>query len=526
MNRIIIVLVLLLVTLPAFCQVGREEIFKEVIRGQGNNTGNRPQQNRNRQPGAKNDTLGFEHRDDRKDSITISYKYLDSLRSSNLDSTINDFDKYYSIPSHWQSLGNNGNAAFPLVYIPNLKTGWDAGFHAYDLYRFKLEESKFYKTNRPFTQLSYQLASGKEQMIKVFHTQSPKPNFHFGLDYRLISAPGFFLSQNTSHNNYRLFSNYTGRRKRYAAHLVLINNTIRGGENGGIVNDSLLDNPNKKKRFSIPVNMGNNSSSQFNPFSTAVAAGNIYKDFTFFYRHSYDVGKKDSLRINDSTTEFLFYPKLRLQHSFTYSTYSYEFKDLAADSVYYKKNYDTTLRKKTDTLNVFEKWKVVTNDFSLLQFPDTKNPGQFLLLGIRLENINGRLARNNVSFYNAVVHAEYRNKTRNKLWDILAKGEFYTAGNNAGDYSAYATLGRFFGKKWGAVRLLFANVNRSPSFIFDSRSSFNFKNNNSFKKENILYFGAETHNPLFSGGAKNYFITNLTYFSNHYKTKSGTGTQT
>jgi hypothetical protein len=128
------------------------------------------------------DTIGFEHRNDKKDSIAITYKYLDSIRSIPFDSTINDFDKYFSVPSSYLYLGNNGAAAYSLIYKPNARPGWDAGFHAFDVYRYTLEESKFYKTNKPFSQLSYQLASGKEQMIKAFHTQSPRPNFSFGFD--------------------------------------------------------------------------------------------------------------------------------------------------------------------------------------------------------------------------------------------------------------------------------------------------------------------------------------------------------
>ncbi|MFZ1305895.1 MAG: putative porin, partial [Ferruginibacter sp.] len=115
--------------------------------------------------GGRKDTIGFVRRDDRKDSISITYKYLDSIRSIPFDSSINDFDKYFTVPSSYISLGNNGAAAYSLIYKPNAKPGWDAGFHAFDLYRYTLEESKFYKTNRPFTQLSYQLASGKEQVI-------------------------------------------------------------------------------------------------------------------------------------------------------------------------------------------------------------------------------------------------------------------------------------------------------------------------------------------------------------------------
>jgi len=464
------------------------------------------------------DTIGFEHRDDRKDSIAITYKYLDSIRSIPFDSSINDFDKYFSVPSSYLYLGNNGAAAYSLIYKPNTRTGWDAGFHAFDIYRYTLEESKFYKTNRPFTQLGYQLASGKEQMIKVLHTQNPRPNWAFGFDYRLISAPGFFTNQNTNHKNYRLFSNYQGKRKRYAAFLILVGNTNKNSENGGIRYDSSLSNPNLKDRFNVNVNLGNANKYLSSPFNSSVNTGNIYKDFTVFVRQTYDIGKRDSVEINDSTTEYLFYPKLRVQHSFTYSTYNYFFKDYVADSAIYKSWYDTTLKKATDTFFIKEKWAVMSNDFTLLQFPDTKNPGQFISAGVRFENIKGELQGGTRNFYNFIVHGEYRNKTRNKLWDVLAKGEFYVNGLNAGDYSAYATIARHLNNKLGDIRLFFKNVNRSPSFIFDNASSFNLKNAGLTKKENIISFGADANNKFISLGFKNHIITNLAYFSDYYHT--------
>ncbi len=462
--------------------------------------------------------LGFVHRDDSKDSISITFKYLDSVRATPLDFSINDFDKYFSIPSTYQALGNNGAAAYSLIYAPYAKAGWDAGFHTFDLYRFKLEDSKFYKTNRPFTQLGYQLASGKEQMIKAFHTQSPKPNWNFGLDYRLISAPGFFVTQNTNHKSYRLFTNYQGKRKRYAMYLVLMGNTIKNSENGGIVNDSLLADPDKKKRFSIPVNLGKANLYEPNPFNASVTTGNIYKDFTFFLRQSYDIGKKDSVAINDSTTEYLFYPKLRVQYTFTYSTYSYLFQDLQADSAIYKNWYNIDFPKPLDTVYVRDRWTVIGNDFSLLQFPDTKNSAQFFLAGAKLENIKGELKTGTKNYYNVILHAEYRNKTRNKLWDVLLKGEFYTVGLNSGDYSAYATIGRYLNKRFGDVRLYFNNVNRTPSFIYNDESNFNFGNPTLSKKENIITFGAEANNSFVNLGFRNHIITNLAYFTDYYHT--------
>jgi hypothetical protein len=481
------------------------------------------QNNKDTSKSGKDDALGFEHRDDKKDSISLSYKFLDSIRVNRLDSAVNDFDKYFSLPAAYQYLGNHGAAAYNLIYTPNLKPGWDAGFHAFDIYRYKLEDTKFYKTTKPFTQLSYQLASGKEQMIKAVHTQNPRPNWNFGFDYRLISAPGFFISQNTNHKNYRLFSTYQGKRKRYAANFVLVGNTIKASENGGIANDSSIDDPNKKKRYSIDVNLGNSNKAAQNPFNTAINTGHVDKDFTFFLRQTYDIGKNDSIAINDSTTEYLFYPKLRAQYSFTYSTYNYGYRDVFADSTIYKLWYDTTLKKKTDSLFVQEKWKVITNDFSLLQFPDTKNAGQFLLVGAKLENIKGEFVRatrtETKNFYNLALHGEYRNKTRNKLWDVLLKGELYLNGLNAGDYSVYATINRYLNKKLGNVRLFFTNTNRTPSFIFNNLSAFNFKNTTISKKENIISFGAEASNPFVNLGFKNHIITNLAYFSDYRRTE-------
>jgi hypothetical protein len=93
-----------------------------------------------------------------------------------------------------------------------------------------------------------------------------------------------------------------------------------------------------------------------------------------------------------------------------------------------------------DTFSVSEKWKVMSNDFSLLQFPDTKNSAQYLLAGATLQNIQGTIKNIDKSFYNILVHGEYRNRTRNKLWDVLLKGEFYLNGLNSGDYGAYGTL--------------------------------------------------------------------------------------
>ncbi|MEO7044997.1 MAG: putative porin, partial [Ferruginibacter sp.] len=443
---------------------------------------------------ARKDTIGFEHRHD--DSTTVTYRYLDSTRRNNYDSSINDFDNYYSVPSTYQYLGNNGAAATSLIFKPFNKPGWDPGFHSFDIYRFTLEETKFYKTTKPFSTLSYQLAGGREQMLKAGHTQSPRPNINLGFDYRLITAPGLFASQNNSHNNIRVFSNYQGLRKRYNGTLVLVANTIRASQNGGIKYDSSLADPNQKDRGAVNVNLGNALSQYQNPFSVKVNTGNVNTDLTFFLRQSYDLGKRDSIAINDSTTEYLFYPKLRVQHTFTYSSFKYNYHDYLPDSTIYQNWYNINLKNGNDTFSIKERWSVISNDFSLLQFPDTKNTSQFFLAGATIQNIKYESDSSRNTFYNISLHGEYRNRTRNKLWDVLLKGEFYLNGLNSGDYGAYGTLGRHFNKKLGDLVLFFSNVNRTPSFLFDNRSIFNLGNNNNYKKINITSFGATANNPF------------------------------
>jgi len=515
------------------------------------NSSRSSQPNGNAQSKGGSDTLAFEHRDDLADSITISFRYLDSLKSNNLDSTIDDFTKYYSVPADYITLGNNGTAAFPVLFTPLLKAGWDAGFHTLDLYRYRLEDTRFFKTTRPFTQLTYLLGSGKEQEIKILHTQNIKPNWNAGIEYRLIASPGIFQNQNANHNNYRFFSNYQGKRKRYAAYMILMGNKLKVSENGGIQNDSFLLDPSRKKRFAIPVNLGGDVDQSQSIFSTAVNTGNLYSDFTAFFRQSYDFGIKDSLIINDSTTDYLFYPKFRLQHTINYSTYGYEFIDHLTNGIYskidssiFKNWYDTALNIKNGGLNfkLQDKWKSVTNDFSIKQFPETKNPAQFIEAGIRVENFSGEFLQSKYfpqvvvlpaystlysfkkeNFYNVVLHGEYRNKTRNKKWDALLKGEFYATGFNAADYSAYATLTRNLNAKLGDIQVSFQNVNRSPSYIFNSNSSFNLDTNTLGKKENITVISATARNPRFTLMARNISIANFIYYKNYYQTDQFNG---
>lgn len=454
------------------------------------------------------------HRDDEADKITLTYRFLDSTRRRAIDSSVTNFDLYYPLPSNWTNLGNNGAAAFPLLFEANHKPGFDIGFHAYDVYKLTLPKTKLYRTTRPFTSLGYQLASGKEQMIQIIHTQNPKPNFNFGFDYRLINAPGFFVTQNTNHSSYRIFGNFESRNKHYHATLVLLGNKIRASQNGGITADSLLADPNRKDRFSIPVNLGSSARFQTNPFSTAVHTGVQNNELTFYLMQSYDLGKKDSLPINDTTTAYFFYPRLRFQHTFTASRERFHYIDDRADSLIYKNWYNLTLDNILDTVDIRENWSIITNDFSIYQFPEIKNSSHFLKLGATLENIVRKSEIDKVTLHNIILHAEYRNVTRNKKWEALLKGILYANGTNNGDYQVYGQLSRMLPHHQGDVSLHFRNSNISPSFVNGNRSFFSLGAGGVFKKQNNLSFGASGNWKKWKLSVTNHLLNNYIFYTN------------
>jgi len=469
-------------------------------------------------------TDSLRHRTGLEDSITITFRYLDSSALQRFDSSVHDFTSRFPVPAHYVYLGNVGAAARNIIFTPLLRSGWDAGFHAFDVYRFTLNETRFYNTTRPYSELGYLLGSKAEQMIHVLHTQNIRPNWNAALQYRLINSPGYFQNQNTNHNSYRFNSYYQSRNKRYSNFFIIVANKLAASENGGIRTDlPYLDSSSFQERSGIPVKLGtrpgNNNFRDF--FSNNIHTGNKYSDFYLVLRQQYDLGQKDSIIVNDTTVIPLFYPRLRFEHTFRLSNQTYRFEDSYPDSslpLYQLYGIDTA-----HPFYMQDKWKEIMNDFSIYTFPDRKNPQQFLKLGAALQNLSGSFDSSKSAgprpktLYNFLVHGEYRNRTRNKKWEIEAFGNFYVAGNYAADYDAYISLKRLISPTIGFLQAGFRNINRTPSFVFDVNSGFwKERATQSFNKENIsMIFGSLEQPRLRMRLSGNYYlISNYAYFNN------------
>lgn len=491
--------------------------------------------------GSKSDTLV--HR--KPDTITINFRYLDTSRLVKMDSDILDYGSKIARPDTWINLGNDGSAARPLMFSPRMISGFDPGFHAYDVYTNTIDETKFYNTTKPYTELGYLLASRAEQIIKVMHTQNIRPNFNFAFEYRLINAPGEFQNQNSNHNTYRFNTWYQSHNRRYQNFFVFVGSKLTASENGGIREKSDLDSLAFSSQLTLPVKLGNNLvANTGNPFSSAVTVGTKYSTNTILFRQQYDLGQKDSI-VTDTSVIPLFYPRVRMEHTLTYTTYKYQFLDdgnpaggYQQDTQYYRVNYNLGYVGQpqigtevvADTFQRMDKWSVVTNDFSLYQFPDAKNPQQFIKLGAAIDLIKGNFdssslysgsiifPKGSTSEYNVYGHAEYRNQTRNKKWDIEAFGRLYFQGMNAGDYNAYISLRRLISREVGYFQGGFENVNRTPGYAFNQASSLNYDTAHKLLKENITHIFASLDQPQhhLSLTGSYYLLSNYTYISNYY----------
>jgi hypothetical protein len=458
-------------------------------------------------------------RDNLADSITIFFRYFDSTRPRKIDSTLNDYSLRSPLPYTHYNLGNMGTAAQSYLFQPRMLPGFDPGFHAFDIYNYSLENTRLFQSTRPYTEFNYSLASSAEQMISFLHTQNKKSNFNFSVEYRFSNAPGNLKNQNASMNNFRFTSRYQTNNKRYEGLLIAIVNKNAASENGGLQNEERLDSL-FNNAFELSTRLGIPGVASRNPFNTRVNTGNLYRETVLFYRHHYDIGQKDSI-VTDSSVIRLFYPRLRLEHDLQFSNRNYQFYDYNIDSINserYIKYFN--FANPNDTVQYSDKWSRISNSFSLISYPDKKNQSQFLKLGVTLENIKGIIqdTASSGGLYNIYASGEYRNRTRNQVWDIEARGSLYLNGLNAGDYDAFISLKRMLSKKVGFLSVGFNNVNRSPAMLFDPISSFPVINRTNYAKQNITRLFGKYENPkqrlTLSGNY--YLVSNYLYFDSFF----------
>ena len=468
--------------------------------------------------GESKDSL--QRRDQNADSITLFYKLYNNNEIRKLDSSINDFFVHYPLPYTNYNLGNLGTASRSYLFSTQKKGGFDAGFHAYDAYNYTLAATPFYQTTRPFTEFGYLLGGKGEQLIEVKHTQNKTQQLNFSFEYRFSNSPGNVKNQNANLNNMRITAHFQSKRKRYESYFVMLANKAASSENGGLVKAALLDSLSLNNPYELETRLGVSGASFRNPFNTTIATGSTYKNNSYLWRQTYDLGQKDSI-VKDTVVIHLFYPRLRFQNELKLESSQFVFEDRAPNELNYLQYFNYNILPNI-SVKFADSWNLVTNDFSLISYPQKNNSNQFLQVGSGYTHLATTLVNQQKwTDYDIYGFGVYKNKTRNQLWDLIASGKLYLNGYHAGDYDAQFYLSRILNTKGTYLKLGFQNSNRTPSTNYLGLTQFPINALKGIQKENTIDMLAETGNAAkaFRVSFNYQLINNYNYFASGYQSE-------
>lgn len=181
--------------------------------------------------------------DDIPDTVGIFYFYANNPNRETpyTDTTLANFQQYDPVRQRtldYMHLGNLGSAHQPIVFQPAWRRGFDVGLHQFDLYMTTIEQVKFYRLQKAFTNFAFMV--GAEQADNYLNTAFSR-NFAKGLNFSIaydrinqLGTENQYPNQNTRNTALSVGFWLRGNNERYQAFLSAVNNTIEQEDNGGI----------------------------------------------------------------------------------------------------------------------------------------------------------------------------------------------------------------------------------------------------------------------------------------------------
>lgn len=157
------------------------------------------------------------------------------------------FQQYRPFGRNRLPIARSGNLGLPIHSFAIDFQSWNTDHHlgAYQAYLFKKDSLKYYRTSRPFTQLSYANGSESEQLFQLLHTQNIGEGLNISFEYQRITSEGFYIRQFTNHTQFNATYNLSSRSKRFHSRGYYLINALEAEENGGIIltaNEDQQDN--------------------------------------------------------------------------------------------------------------------------------------------------------------------------------------------------------------------------------------------------------------------------------------------
>ncbi len=247
----------------------------------------------------------------------------------------------------WIHLGSLGTPARPLLFNVRERTGLNLGFNQFDLYQRGVEDIRYFKVNRTFTDTYYAQNHTKDDFyFKGNFARDLNPNLTVNTDYDRISHEGIFTRQKSRHTIVSFNLAYRTKNNRYKSFASYTYNDMQQQDNGGIVSVSDFSNPLLSDRVNIPV--------------VSSSAETRMQQTHFAYTHYYNLLSDNK---NDSIPQPPRKRSFTVGHQFVYSPGEYKFFDSNPDSSFYK-NYQVDDRG----LRQYMTWDKLENKVQLSTF--------------------------------------------------------------------------------------------------------------------------------------------------------------
>jgi hypothetical protein len=295
------------------------------------------------------------------DTTSVAY-FIGSLDSLSLHSThnirstrITGFQRFNPLQrgdDFYASFGNSGLAYQKMFYRPDLATGFFTGMNSFDVYTFRDETTRYYRTLIPVTYLGYDNGANKEQLFRVIQNLNIAKTVTMGVDFYLINSPGNFNNQKSDDKSLVLTGQYYTKDLRFGVLANYRANKFVVRENGGISNDTIFEESLETDPKLINVNL----TTAQNVVKESGVTANAY----FFL--SRDRSKPDTAALDSST---VYKPPLfhagRIAYDFDYTWQNQGYSDQDPLSDFYE-NWRPVLdsNETFDTLAV----RTFTNRFS------------------------------------------------------------------------------------------------------------------------------------------------------------------
>ena len=347
----------------------------------------------------------------------------------NADTLQHLFQNWHStdgMNGEYNYLGNMGSPRETRIFF-NRKALPEYDFlKPYDYFITPTNKFFFTDTKSPYTNLSYHSSGDKiigDDRFRAYFATNAGKKFGVGFLFDYLYGRGRYDNQSTAYTNFSLYSYY--RSDKYNFHLLASRYHMKLAENGGIVDDTYITNPEKtesgSKNFStadIPVNLDR--------------AWNRNEVYSAFFTHNYNLGfyrdrmdaALDTLA-EDSTREFV--PVTRFTHTLSINSDDRSFINYSQPKNFYA---DTFLRDdsvdNTKNINIrntlaisllegFNKWAVAgvtayaTYDYRRYTLPDSMPKSPMEVLSKENEytlSVGGILQRNQSNLLNYKLRGE------------------------------------------------------------------------------------------------------------------------